>query len=147
MLHKIVFQDNLFQITRMLDVIKNGLMLDLTKDIFGEKIIGDILFFDSALKKLFNQIEPQIHLPDYMDSMHCLYFCMTKYMSILQILLTEKKGTDFLSNIDIESLENIWKTHKGLTEMININIKDTDIQNDSYNVVSQNELSELLNFG
>ncbi len=147
MLHKIVFQDNLFQITRMLDVIKNGLMLDLTKDIFGEKIIGDILFFDSALKKLFNQIEPQIHLPDYMDSMHCLYFCMTKYMSILQILLTEKKGTDFLSNIDIESLENIWKTHKGLTEKININIKDTDIQNDSYNVVSQNELSELLNFG
>lgn len=147
MLHKIVFQDNLFQITRMLDVIKNGLMLDLTKDIFEEKIIGDILFLDSALKTLFNQIEPQTHLPDYMDSMHCLYFCMAKYISILQLLLTEKKDTDFFSNIDIKNLESIWRTHKELSDKININIADTDIQNESYNMVSQNELSELLNFG
>lgn len=147
MLHKIVFQDNLFQITRMLDVIKNGLMLDLTKDIFEEKIIDDILFFDSALKKLFNQIEPQTHLPDYMDSMHCLYFCMAKYISILQILLSEKKDTDFFSDLDIKSLENIWRTHKELADKININIEDADVQNDAYNMVSQNELSELLNFG
>ncbi|MCL6336673.1 hypothetical protein EXT65_23160, partial [Pectobacterium carotovorum subsp. carotovorum] len=68
MLHKIVFQDNLFQITRMLDVIKDGLNLDLSESIFADKMMRDILFFDAALQNLFNQIEPQSHLPDYIDT-------------------------------------------------------------------------------
>ncbi|AGT44463.1 hypothetical protein [Treponema pedis] len=146
MLHKIIFQDNLFQITRMLDTVRDGMRLDLAQDIFSKKFIHDILFFDSALQKLFNQIEPQSHLPDYMDSMHCLYFCMAKYINLLQVILTEKKAAEFLNGCDIENLENIWKTHKDLIDKINIDVDDTEVHSESYNMVSQNELSELFNF-
>ncbi|UTC67607.1 MULTISPECIES: hypothetical protein [unclassified Treponema] len=146
MLHKIVFQDNLFQITRMLDVIKEGLSLDLSDSIFAEKTIRDILFFDAALQKLFSQIEPQSHLPDYIDTMSCLYFCIKKYMTILKIILTEKIGSESAFTTEKIRLEGIYKKHQDFLGKINIDISDTNFQNETYNIVSQNELSELLNF-
>ncbi len=146
MLHKIVFQDNLFYITRSLDVIQNCLNLDLSDEIFTEKIISDILFFDSALQKLFNQIEPQPHLPEYVDIMHRLYFCTVKYIRLLQFIRDKKneEGSGFKNNF--ERFEGIEKKHQSLIDKININISDTEAQNDSYNMVSQTELSKLLSF-
>ncbi len=146
MLHTIIFQDNLFQLTRMLDVIKDGMNLDLSRDIFGERIISDILFFDSALHKLFDQIEPQTHLPDYIDSMHCLYFCISKYMRLLQTVLAGKRSGVFLNGMDTSHFENILNNQKELIDKIGINLSESDVQSDSYTMVSQNELSELLNF-
>lgn len=147
MLHKIVFQDNLFQITRMLDVIKDGLNLDLSESIFADKMMRDILFFDAALQKLFNQIEPQSHLPDYIDTMNCLYFCIKKYMSVLKLILTEKLGSESIFNTEKIRIEGIYKKHQDFLGKINIDISDTNIENETYNIVSQNELSELLNLG
>ncbi|UTC61277.1 hypothetical protein E4O00_06705 [Treponema sp. OMZ 788] len=147
MLHKIVFQDNLFQITRMLDVIKDGLNLELSESIFADKMIRDILFFDAALQKLFNQIEPQSHLPDYIDTMNSLYFCIKKYMAVLKIILTEKLGRESFFNQEKARFEGIYKKHQDFLGKINIDISDTNFQNEAYNIVSQNELSELLNLG
>lgn len=146
MLQKIIFQDNLYYITRSLDIIQSGLHLDLSDEIFTEKIIADILFFDSALQKLFNRIEPQPHLPDYADIMHCLYFCTAKYISLLQFLCDKKSETESVFKDQFERFEGIEKKHQSLIDKIKLNITDKEIQNDSYAIVSQMELSELLNF-
>lgn len=146
MLHKVVFQDNLFEIRRMLDVAKYALSLELKEDIFSKKLTQDILFFDFVLQKLFCEIEPQTQLPDYVDSMHCLYFCITNYINILQVILNEKNDDAMYMSLDRQELEKMLRNHQELADKINTNIADTNVQSESYNMVSQTELSELLNF-
>ena len=131
----------------MLDVIKDGLNLDLSEIIFADKMVRDILFFDAALQKLFSQIEPQSHLSDYIDTMNCLYFCIKKYMNILNLILTEKLCPESVFSTEKARLEGIYKKHQDFLGKINIDISDTNFENETYNIVSQNELSELLNLG
>ncbi len=145
MLQKVVFQDDLFYITRTLDTINDALRLDITKEIFTEKIAEDLLFFDSALQKLFHQIEPQSHLPDYLDIINCLYFCMEKYVETLRNFLNYQ-FKDEVSTIAEEQGRLMLKKHEAYMEKIHTNIEESDIHTEPYNVVSQKELSQLLNF-
>ena len=45
MLQNIVFQDNIFQLVRTIDTLREGLLLDLSPDYFFEKTVDDMLFF------------------------------------------------------------------------------------------------------
>ncbi len=146
MLQKIVFQDNIFQITRALDVIIDGMKLDLSEEIFAKKTMNDILFFDFAIQNIFNKLEPQTHLPDYLNTMQCLYFCIVKYTTTLQIMMNEKQNDPIMMN-NMEKLMGIFEKYKELIGKIDLDIQESDVSQDSINMVSQNELSELLNFG
>ncbi len=146
MLQKIVFQDNIFQITRALDVIIDGMKLDLSEEIFAKKTMNDILFFDFAIQNIFNKLEPQSHLPDYLSTMQCLYFCIVKYVKALQIMMEEKQNDPIVMN-NMEKMMGIFGKYKELIAKIDIDIQESDVNQDSINMVSQNELSELLNFG
>ncbi len=146
MLQKIVFQDNIFQITRALDLIRDGMKLDLSEEIFAKKTMNDILFFDFAIQNIFNKIEPQTHLPDYLNTMQCLYFCIMKYINTLQVMMAEKQNDPIMIN-NKQKMMGIFEKYKNLVSKIDIDIKESDLSQDSMNMVSQNELSELLNFG
>ncbi len=146
MLQKIVFQDNIFQITRALDVIIDGMKLDLSEEIFAKKTMNDILFFDFAIQNIFNKLEPQSHLPDYLSTMQCLYFCILKYINVLQVMMSDKQNDPIVIN-NMQKIMGIFEKYKELVSKLDIDIQESEISQDSINIVSQNELSELLNFG
>lgn len=51
MLKNIVFQDNLYQLCRSIDVVYEGLLLDLCPDYFFDKTVDDMLFFDASIQE------------------------------------------------------------------------------------------------
>lgn len=145
MLHTIAFQDNLFQVSRYLDVIQGGLKLELSESIFAKKIFNDIVFFDSVIQRLFNQIIAQPGLPNRLDLMHCLYLSVTKYINIIGAIVNLPPDKN-VTNFDVSVFNNICKKHQEMQMQIAENIQIQDFSNDSLDIVSQNELSELLNF-
>ncbi len=146
MSQKIVFQDNIFQITRSLDLIKDGMSLELSEELFAKKTINDILFFDFALQSIFSKVEAQTQLPSYLDTMQCLYFSIIKFADILATMLSKKDNNSILIN-NIEKFESMYTIHQDLLTRIREIVQDDNITQDTVNIVSQNELSELLNFG
>lgn len=146
MLHNIIFRDNIFYLTRSIENAHNGLRLDLDTDIFTGKIVNDVVFFDFGIQKIFEQIFPQSTLPDYIEVLQCLYFCDIKYIDLLTYIL----NSEFCISKSIiqyrAKFEDIRKEHYEILEQLRIKIDEIDVSADSYNIVSKNELSELLNF-
>lgn len=146
MLHNIIFRDNIFHLTRSIDNVHNGLRLDLDAGIFTGKIMNDAVFFDFGIQKIFERIFPQSSLPEYIEIMQCLYFCTMKYIDLLTFLLNSESVISKNIKQYRTKFEEIRLSHQKILEQLRIKINETDAGEDSYNIVSQNELSELLNF-
>ena len=63
MLKNTAFQDNLYQLTRIITITNEGLTLDLSTDMFLEKTISDISFVSQALQTIFAEMKNLSHLP------------------------------------------------------------------------------------
>lgn len=146
MLQKIMFQDNMYQLSRSLDILQEGLLLDLAPEFFFEKTVDDILFFDSTLQKLSVQLEGNPHMSGYLNLLHSLNSCQKKFLAVIDSILTQE-GTLRESFSQLEpKLRQIKKIHSLLNDKTSHAIMKNDNQGDSRDIVSQNELSELLNF-
>ncbi|HHU36833.1 MAG TPA: hypothetical protein GXZ47_06350 [Treponema sp.] len=146
MLKNIVFQDNLFQLCRSIDVVYEGLLLDLCSDYFFDKTVDDMLFFDASIQKMYRQIQDNNQVSDYVSILHSLYACQERFIRLLDSILKGKTSmsehfTGFLSK-----LQTIRNIQSSLRSEISSLIHKSDKTMDNRDIVSSNELSELLNF-
>jgi len=143
-LYNIVFQDNIYILLRQIDTINNGLKLELDARLFEEKMFLDLAFFDKTIKQLFAEVSKQTSLPNFIDVLQCLHFCISKYLDVLTCISSrisisaERKGK---ISLDFKSIS---KDHKNLLETIEAHIKENDLQVAEQEMVSKNELAELL---
>ncbi len=146
MLQRIFFQDNIYQLARSIDTVTEGLTLDLARDYFFDKTVDDLLFFDASIQKLNRQIQEGKQLSNFNSLMQSLYSCQKRYLQLVDKVVDENSSMaqDFLPLH--EKLKDIRRNHLALNREIGLAIQKTDKNNDSRDIVSQNELSELLNF-
>lgn len=144
MLYNVVFQDNIYILLRQIDTINNGLKLDLDATLFGEKIVFDIMFFDKGIKKLFREIVGQSSLPTFIDILQSLHFSISKYLELLTKVC--EKDSIIRSYVVSKKLNipSILKEHKELVKNIEELIAKNDIKESEQQMVSKNELLELL---
>jgi len=146
MLQKIVFQDNIYQLSRSIDTVYEGLMLDLSGEYFFDKTVDDLLFFDVSIQKLYRQIQTNPQLSGYLQILQALNSCQNRYIklvdSVLQGISSMKE--EFVPLMP--KLAAISELHVKLHREITAAIQKNDKNDDSRDIVSQNELSELLNF-
>lgn len=146
MLKNIVFQDNIYQLCRSIDTVYEGLLLDLCPDYFFDKTVDDILFFDASIQKIYRQIQDNSQISDYISILHNLYSCQERFLRLLDTILKgessmSKHFTGFLPKLqNIRNMQGI--THTEIASSIHKNDKSLDTRD----IVSSNELSELLNF-
>jgi hypothetical protein len=146
MLQKIVFQDNLYQLTRSIDTIYEGLMLDLSYDFFFDKTVDDLLFFDISIQKMYKQIQANTQLSGYIAILHSLYSCQNAYIQLVNSVLEGKTAMKDEFIPLLPKLQSIRDMHFSIrAELIKI-IQKSDKNSDSRDIVSPDELSELLNF-
>lgn len=146
MLQKIIFQDNLYQLSKSINVIYEGLMLDLSYDYFFDKTVDDLLFFDISIQKIYKQIQGNQQVSGFISILHCLYSCQDEYIKLVNSVLNGETAMkdNFLPLMP--KLQGIRDLHLNIrSELIKI-IQKSDNNNDSRDIVSPNELSELLNF-
>jgi len=141
-LYNIVFQDNIYILLRQIDTINNGLRLELDARLFEEKMFLDLAFFDKAIKQLFSEISKQTSLPNFIDVLQCLHFCISKYVELLTCISSRSFASKWKdSHLEVQ---NIKKEHQHLLETIEAHIRENDMQASEQEMVSKNELAELL---
>ena len=67
MLYNIAFQDNIYVLLRQIDILCDGLKLDIDERLFSAKVLNDLIFFDRAITRLFEQIYPQQALQNFIE--------------------------------------------------------------------------------
>ncbi len=146
MLQNIVFQDNIYQLSRSIDLVHEGLMLELSSDYFLDKTIDDILFLDMSLQKIHGHIQSNSRLSDFVPILHGLYSCEERYLKLLDSILKGKTAMESGFAPLMTKFQGIRNAHAGLKNNLSSIIQKSDKSVDSRDIVSQNELSELLNF-
>ena len=144
MLKNTAFHDNLYQLAKIISITTEGLALELSEDMFFEKMIADMSFISSTLQSLFTEVQNLSHLPEYLPIMQSLYSCETDYLLLLKTFAAktiEKRMNLSLSTSDISAY---YKLHSDTKERIEKRIQESDKNLDVYQIVSQNELSQPL---
>lgn len=144
MLHNIVFTDNIFIVSRSLSLIAQSLQLDFSDELFIAKFEDDIVFCAETIKKIFEKLSSQEHLHDYIDTMKCLYSCTSRFIQLMTDLEIDNK------NIFLQNPEKIAELKKEMSEIerdISKKVRNTNTDAEIINIVSEMELTELLDFG
>lgn len=146
MLHNIIFQDNIYHLARTIDLVKEGLMLDITRDYFFDKTVDDLLFIDASLQKTMKQLEANPKISGYVQILHTLHSCQERYIQLLDFILKNKSAMqeDFIPLLG--KLQSIRNNQSIQSEESKNSIEKSDKNRDSRDMVSQNELSQLLKF-
>ena len=143
-MYNIVFQDNIYILLRQIDTISNGLKLELDASLFEEKMFIDLGFFDKAIKQLFSEISKQTSLPNFIDVLQCLHFCISKYLELLTCISSRNSAAKKILGNSPLDFQNIKEEHKNLLATIEAHIRENDVQIAEQEMVSKNELAELL---
>ena len=144
MLYNISFQDNIYILLRQIDTTNNGLKLDLDSNLFGQKVILDLVFFDKTIKRLFTEISKQTSLPNFLDILQCMHFCIAKYLELLRnVKLCESSLADMVKN-NWHALVDVAKEQEEILLTIEECIAKNDSDVPQQEMVSTNELAELL---
>jgi hypothetical protein len=146
MMQKIMFQDNLYQLSRSIDTVYEGMLLDLSPDFFFDKTVDDILFFDASIRKLASYFAENTQISGYIKLLHALHACQSRYLQLIDTILSEKSTMQENFVPLASKLREIRTTHVGIQTDIVRAIGKIDKNNDSRDIVSGDELSELLNF-
>ncbi|PIE98919.1 MAG: hypothetical protein CR988_01080 [Treponema sp.] len=146
MLQKIVFQDNIYQLARNIELIHNGLILELDESLFAGKILDDIFFCDVLAKKILERLHNQQHLHEYINAMNCLYSCIIKFLTVLTEILEGKMSDSQAVAVNRERLLVTKIESEKLKDQIADEIREKAGHIDNINIVSEMELNQLLNF-
>ena len=144
MLKNTAFHDNLYQLAKIISITTEGLALELSENMFLDKMVADISFISDTLQALFDEVQNLSHLPEYLPIMQSLYSCEMDYLLLLKTFaakIIEKQVNVSVSGSD---LNTYYTLHNDIKDRIEKRIQESDKNLDAYQIVSQNELSQLL---
>ena len=146
MLQNIVFQDNLYQLARSIENVREGLLLDLAPEYFYKKIVADISFFCACIQQIHAALQKNSRMPDYLPLMKAMYSCQEKYIALLNMVLERKTPIADAFAPDIGQIEELKTQHLALKEESKKSITESEKAGDARDMVSTSELSQLLSF-
>ena len=144
MLKNTAFHDNLYQIAKIISITTEGLSLELSENMFLNKTVSDISFISDTLQSLFVEVQNLSHLPEYLPIMQSLYSCETDYLLHLKAFAAKTIKKQIALPVAGSDLNTYYKLHNDTKDRIETRIKESDKNLDAYQIVSQNELSQLL---
>ena len=144
MLKNTAFHDNLYQLAKIITITSEGLSLELSENMFLDKVISDISFISDTLQTLFTEVQNLSHLPEYLSIMQSLYSCETDYLLLLKAFAAKTIEKQITLSISGSDLGAYYKLHTDIKDRIEKRIQESNKNLDTYQIVSQNELSQLL---
>ena len=139
MLKNTAFHDNLYQLAKIVNITTEGLSLELSENMFLDKTLADISFISDT----FAEVQNLSHLPEYLPIMQSLYSCETDYLLLLKVFAAKMIEKQITLPVGTD-LSAYYKLHSDMKDRIEKRIQESDKNLDAYQIVSQNELSQLL---
>jgi hypothetical protein len=87
MSHKVNYGDNIFFLNMKVRTLKNGLRLDIDKDLFLEKINEEILFIVVAVEKIYQLLKESSLIVNRLDSLKSIQRLKGQIISLLTSIL------------------------------------------------------------
>lgn len=145
MAKKIHFQDDLYQIARTIDLLYEGLRLDLDNEFFSEYYLNQILFLDNVITEIFNFLDENKQLIERKIQVRNLYSVEKKFIVFLEGINPE---TGIIGSIPQENnkIKQIADAHKAKISRLEETVVSPQDETDSQDLVSHEEMEELLNF-
>ncbi len=141
------YEDNIFLVLDYLTYLQRGLRLDIDDNYFGEKIVTDLIFFDSVLHSIFDSLKESTLKKEKNQYLRLLFKTMKLYTSIGEEIVDDKAGRliDF-SGFKPKLKEMVLEQRKTLKELTIILDSDS-LDDDSGDQISQEEMLFLMSGG
>lgn len=146
MAKKIHFQDNLFQLARILDTLNEGLLLDLDQKFFASHYIDQIQFIDSVLNDIGKTLIENPQFIEHSQQMRNLYSVEKKIIELGNLIRNSALYVDFETPAISSMLSEIAGRHNKILQSLNGKISEIKEEENSQDVVSHEEMSQLLGF-
>lgn len=145
MSQKIHYQDNIFFITILLKTLKDGLSLDIDSDFFLDKVLEDLDFIDSAIYRLTKELLSNERLIDRAEYLRETFGAEKQYSQLLSLLVNGEIAFSKEMSAFSNRLSDLQDKHRALQQEIMETLHSGILdERDDVDVVSQDELSELL---
>lgn len=141
------YEDNIFLVLDYLTYIQRGLRLDIDDNYFGEKIITDLMFFDSILHSIFNSLKESTIQKDKNQYLRLLLKTINLYTAIGEEIVDGSTGRliDF-SGFKPKLKELVLEQKKTLKELKAI-LDSNSLDEDNEDQISQEEMLFLMSGG
>ena len=111
MAKKIHFQDDLYQIARTIDILYEGLKLDLDNEFFSEYYLSQILFLDNTITEIFNFLDENKQLIERKIQVRNLYSIEKKFILFLESINPETGIMESISQGN-NKIRQVIESHK-----------------------------------
>lgn len=145
MAKKIHFQDDLYQIARTIDILYEGLKLDLDNEFFSEYYLSQILFLDNTITEIFNFLDENKQLIERKIQVRNLYSIEKKFILFLESINPETGIMESISQGN-NKIRQVIESHKDKILKLEETVVRPQDETDSQDLVSHEEMEELLNF-
>ena len=141
------YEDNIFMVLDYLTFLQRGLRLDIDDSYFGEKIVSDLLFYDSVLQSIFDSLKESTLQKDKNQYLRLLLKTLNLYISLCEDIVDGKAGRliDF-SGFKPRLNETILEQSDNLKELKSILSSGSD-EDDEEGQISQEEMLFLMSGG
>lgn len=87
---KIHFEDDIFYIVSFLKNLKDNLKLNIDKNFFLDKVVEDIFFVDSTIKKIYTILNQNKQMIHRFEHLHSLLRAKKQFIRLLDNILDEE---------------------------------------------------------
>lgn len=142
MIENVNYEDNLFYLSRMIDLASKSLLLNLDRSLFYRKRVDDIRFIDRSLQVIFKELSENRYLINRNQYLHTLMKKKKSFLDLLESMDNQNESApEETDRIDLERFREI---HRGDIADIREILSLTDNVDEGQDIISADELNFLM---
>jgi hypothetical protein len=144
MTENVNYEDNLYFLSRTIDLLDQGARLNLDRELFYEKILDTLFFTDRILQNIFANLTENNYLINRNIYLHSLMKKKKKFTNILSLYIDREQNEWVLEKEIKSKLQRILEIHLADISDIRKTLSLTDDRGEDREIISQNEMNFLM---
>ncbi|MDC7221881.1 MAG: hypothetical protein PQJ59_18265 [Spirochaetales bacterium] len=144
MTENVNYEDNLFYLSRTIDLLDNGVKLNLDRDLFYKKTMELLVFTDETLQSIFADLTENSYLINRNLYLHSLMKKKKKFINTLYRYLKKEKSEWPLDDKDRARLQRALEVHQADIGDIRGTLSLSDDREEDREIISRNEMNFLM---
>ncbi len=144
MTENVNYEDNLFFISRTIDLLNQGAALNLDRDLFYEKTMEFLLFTDKTLQNIFRDLTENSYLINRNLYLHSLMKKKRKFVDLLSTWMERSRPDWPLTEEHRISLQRALEIHRSDIDDIRNTLSLSDNREEDREIISRDEMNFLM---
>lgn len=141
------YEDNIFLILDYLTFLQRSLKLDIDDSYFGEKIVTDLLFYDSALSGIYESLKESTLQKDRNQYLRLLLKTLNLYITTCEGIIDGSTGRSLDFSGFKSKLNETVTEQSGIVREIKTILDSDSLKEEEEDQISQEEMLFLMSGG